>query len=79
MRSTRWSVSLLGYTAALLLLTFLMISIVVAVLRCKLFHIDLIINRALVYGALTAMLVATSGTEVASSRIVQSICCGVSL
>jgi hypothetical protein len=50
--------NLLGYSAALLLLFLLPISIVVAVLRYRLYDIDIIINRTLVYSTLTAMLVA---------------------
>jgi hypothetical protein len=49
--------SLLGYTAGLLLLALLLISIVVAVSRYRLYDVDLIINRTLVYGSLTALLV----------------------
>jgi hypothetical protein len=45
-------------TAALLSLTVIPIAVGFAVLRYRLYDIDLLINRTLVYGSLTAMLVA---------------------
>jgi hypothetical protein len=50
--------SLVGYTAGLLFLLFPVVSIVVAVLRYRLYDIDALINRTLVYGGLTVSLAA---------------------
>jgi hypothetical protein len=49
--------SLLTNTAFFVLLLFIPISIAIAILRYRLYEIDLLINRVLVYGSLTATLV----------------------
>jgi hypothetical protein len=50
--------SLLGNTAFFVLMLLIPISIAVAVLRYRLYEIDILINRTLVYGALTMSLAA---------------------
>jgi hypothetical protein len=50
--------SLLGNTALFVLSLLIPISIAVAVLRHRRYDIDILINRTLVYGSLTAMLVS---------------------
>jgi hypothetical protein len=62
--------SLIGYTIGLLLFVVLLITIVVATLRYRLYDIDILINRTLVYGSLTATLVALYfGGIVVSQRV----------
>jgi len=64
---------LLGY-AALISFTLVPIAVGFAVLRYRLYDIDLLINRTLVYGSLTATLVALYFTGVATTQaIVQAL------
>lgn len=50
---------LLGIAAALGFMMLIPLSVAFAVLRYRLYDIDVVVNRTLVYGSLTAMLVAT--------------------
>jgi hypothetical protein len=62
--------SLASSTGWWLTLTIVPLSLSIAVLRSKLYEIDLIINRTLVYGALTALLVAVYIASVVSLQAV---------
>ena len=55
--SSELVIGLVGYTVYSLSPLFIPLSIGIAILRHRLFDIDLVINRALVYGALTASVV----------------------
>jgi hypothetical protein len=62
--------SLLANTAYFVLLLFLPISIAIAILRYRLYEIDLIINRTLVYGLLSAILVGVYFGSVTATQAV---------
>src|SRR5215204_3416094 len=62
--------SLFANTAYFVLLLFLPISIAIAILRYRLYEIDTLINRTLVYGSLTAMLALVYFGGVAATQAV---------
>jgi hypothetical protein len=62
--------SLLANTAYFVLMLFLPISIAIAILRYRLYEIDLLINRTLVYGALTAVLALVYFGGIAATQAV---------
>ena len=62
--------SFVGLIAVVLGLLAVPVCVAVAILRHRLYDIDVVINRTLVYGALTAVLVATYLVSVLAFRVV---------
>jgi hypothetical protein len=60
--------ALAGSTGWWLTLTIVPVSLSIAVLRYRLYHIDVVLNRALVYGSLTAMLLLVYFGGVATTQ-----------
>ncbi len=67
-----------GFVAILLGLSLVEVAVGIAMLRYRLYDIDLVINRALVYGSLTATLVGTyAGTVLVLQWVLQLVLSGV--